>query len=254
MGAILDENKLLGEKVRKLERENFWIMRIGIAAVVLSIVGFLVLHHSIHGEVTAEQFILKDTNGQTRADLALSPEGPALELYSASGEPRAQLVGGGEDASLNLYFPSTASRSRAASLNFFMEKTLISSFSVGADTTALNLHSATGAGAATMSVQAGKTEFTLTGSGKNALQVSMEADANHSCSTVSSPAEPAANGSLCLESVGLPALTVADREGNKAVLGVADFLNPRTGKPKETSAASLVLEQQNGKGIWSAPR
>lgn len=254
MDADFDEKKTLSKRLRKLERENMWIKRIGIGVAALLTVLVLILHRANHEEVTAEHFILQDSRGRTRAELAFLPEGPGLEIYAASGEPRAQLIGGGEEASLNLYIPVTAAKPSGASVNFFREKTLMSSFRASPAAAALDLHSADGTGGATISIQAGTAAFTVNGAGEEAPLVSIEADANHSCAAVSNAAKASASGSLCVDSPGLPALKIADQGGDRAVLGVTHQVNQRTGKPRETSAASLVLEQKGGNVLWSAPR
>jgi len=253
MDTGFDESMTLLERIRTLEKQNKWMMRVGIAVGALLTVGVLVLNHAVHGEVTAQHFVLKDSNGRTRGELAMSPEGPALELYAASGEPRAEMVGGGQDASLNFYIPITTSQPRAASINFFMEKARMSSISADAKGTYLDLHSADGSATAQLSSQEGISLFELRGAGRGSPKIALKADSNHSCAMLSSAAQPEANESLCLDSDGLPAIKLADAAGNRATLGVGYKMDAQAKEPTETSAASLVLEQKDGKVLWSMP-
>ena len=50
-----------------------------------------------------------------------------------------------------------------------------------------------------------------------------------------------------------PTITITDDEGFKAVLGITDTVNTRTGTTNQTSAASLILFGKDKKVIWSAP-
>ena len=52
---------------------------------------------------------------------------------------------------------------------------------------------------------------------------------------------------------GGPNLTIEDNEGYSTVLGRSDVVLTKTGKSQQTPAASLVLLDNNGKVLWSAP-
>jgi hypothetical protein len=51
-----------------------------------------------------------------------------------------------------------------------------------------------------------------------------------------------------------PSLSLTDKEGFQAVLGVSSLVTPRTGETHQTSAASLVLFDKDKSVLWSAPR
>jgi hypothetical protein len=50
-----------------------------------------------------------------------------------------------------------------------------------------------------------------------------------------------------------PRLELRDKQGFSAVLGNTSLVVPRTGKTENTSAASLVLFDKDGKVLSSAP-
>jgi hypothetical protein len=252
MSADYGESNDLAERLRKLERENFRMKRIGLAIATVLCLAVVFFHNGVRSEVTAQHFILRDSSGRMRAELGLVSEEPVLALYATSGEPRAQLMGGGENAGLNLYLPVTASKPSTAAVNFFREDTLLSSLSAGPGAAALDLRSADGTEAAKLSIQAGGAALALRGGGEHAPQAAITADPYDSCTTVSDAAQ-AASGSLCVKSGGLPALRVADQNGDRAILGVSDRVDRRTQKPAQTSAASLVLEHGEGNVLWSTP-
>jgi len=253
MSIDMHEYERLAGRLEKLEKQLRWIRRIGyIAAAVLAV---LVLSYRLarYRQVTAQEFVLTDSAGRVRAKLASFPEGPGLEVYAASGEPRVQLIGGGEEASLNLYIPATAGQG-AASVNLFRDTALMSSFRAEPSTVSLEMHSPHGHGLATLALQHGTTSFTLNGASENAPKISLQTDATHACAALDGMAQRAASGSLCLYSPGLPTLELADLRGNRAVLGIPQTAGPSPSKPQESSAASLALEHKSGKSVHLAPQ
>lgn len=247
------EYERLAERLEKLEKQLRWIKRTGyVAAAVLAV---LVLSYRLarYRQVSSQEFVLTDSAGRVRARLASFPEGPGLEVYAASGEPRVQLIGGGEEASLNLYTPATAGQG-AASVNLFRDTALMSSFRAEPRTVLLEMHSPHGHGVATLALQHGTTSFTLSGAGEEAPKVSLQTDATHACAALGGTAQPAASGSLCLYSPGLPTLELADLRGNRAVLGIPQSPAPNPSKAQESSAASLALEHKSGKSVHLSPQ
>jgi hypothetical protein len=107
------------ERLEKLEREllaekrrNRWLL----VAVGLGVVGVCLVWTLATITATAQaqganigpkviranQFILKDENGKTRAVLSVSKEGPALVLFDETGKPRAGLDAGKDGPGLVL--------------------------------------------------------------------------------------------------------------------------------------------------------
>jgi hypothetical protein len=101
------ERALLAEKHR-----NRWLL----AAVGLGVVGVALAWTLANTTATAQaqganiglkviranQFILEDENGKTRAVLSVSKEGPALVLFDETGKPRAGLDAGKDGPGLGL--------------------------------------------------------------------------------------------------------------------------------------------------------
>jgi hypothetical protein len=246
MNSETHENESLAKRLEKLQTEIRWIKGIGIAAAAV-VAGFiLVYRHERYHSVTAQEFVLTDSLDRERAKLAFFPEGAGLEIYAASGEPRVQLVGGGEEATLNLNIPVTAV-SGTASVNFFQDEALMATFRANPAAALLDIHPSADNGAATLSLQGGAVSLMLSGAGEGTPKASLETDATHACAALEGAAEPSAKGSLCLHSPGLPTLELTDLAGNRATLGVAQTADLSTRKPQDRSAASLDLEHKSGK-------
>lgn len=253
MDPETQDNQLLAERLQKLQQEVCRLRRISISGAVLLTVLILLFRLQGNRQVSAQEFLLTDSAGRVRAKLAMLPEGPGLEIYAASGEPRVQLVGGGEEATLNLYIPVTATRG-AASVNFFQDENVLSSFRANRAASFIEMHSAADNGAAILALQGGAASFKLSGAGDGAPGVSLDTDAAHACAALGGAAEASAGGSLCLHSPGLPVLELTDLAGNRAVLGVTQTADLSTGKPHESSAASLALQHKSGKSLHITPR
>jgi len=260
MSAEPDETEKLFERVERLESQIRWIKRISVVAA--GVLGVFVLGYRLarYRQVTAQEFILTDASGRTRARLANFPEGPGLEVYAASGERRVQLIGGGEEATLNLYIPETAGKG-ATAVNFFHGSVLMSSFRAAPGAAYLEMHSSRGNAEAALTLQHGTTSLTLIGSGAEAPKVSLQTDATHACAALAATdqpsagvAQPAARGSLCMFSPGLPELELADLRGNRAVLGIPQTTPAGVNQAQENSAASLNLEHKSGKTVHLAPQ
>jgi hypothetical protein len=199
--------------VEQLQREVLWMKRLGVAAAIVVVVFILVYRHQRYRSVTAQAFILEDSLGRQRAKLAFLPEGPGLEIVAASGESRVQLVGGGEEAVLNLSIPVTAAHS-GASINFLQNQAVMATFRANL----LDLHPSGGSGAATLSLQHGGASLILSGAGEEAPKVSLETNANRACAALNGPSALPAKSTLCLDSPGLPALELIDLVGNRTIL------------------------------------
>lgn len=263
---------LLTERLVRLEKEVRWMKRAGVsfaAVLALIVLAFhLRGHYRLSADtIVAQEFVLANPSGGTAARLTNFPEGSGLEIYAASGERRVQLIGGGEQAALNLYTPVTSNHS--ASLNLFYEDKLMSSFRSDNAGSVLELHSGasngTANGSAILSLHRAVTSFTLNGNGENVPKISMEADASHACETLGdyspdeaqhqaeaglstpSPFKGVPRVSLCIHSPGFPALNLRDVSGDHAILGIPQ------GSNSEGSAASLVLTQKNGKSLHLEP-
>lgn len=160
----------LRERVEELERQLHRTRQIGIvlAGVLAACIVLIRVQH--HYQDTAQAFVLTDSSGRVRGKLAMLSEGPGLELYAASGERRVALVGGGEDAALNLYIPVTATEG-AAAVNLFQDDTLIASFKGNPAMSVLEMHSLADGGSARLSLQSGAASLSLAGSARETPKV-----------------------------------------------------------------------------------
>lgn len=211
-------------RLHKLEKQNAWLWA---AIAILGIVFFInwmIARPRSFATVTASEFDLKDSTGAVRGRLAMLPDGPGVELYAPSGEERATLVGGGEDASLNLYIPATASPKAAAAVKLFNGTEQIASLSGSPSSSALKLDSATGNVAASLTATQ---DFTRLG---------FEATRENPDSVPSTTSNPGcANRD-----------DAADAEDHKsAPLGAMICLDSQAGP-------TIVLSRE-GKALWSAP-
>lgn len=253
MNTEPQENASLAAKLQELQNELRWIKRLSIAAAVVLAVVILHYHRLGYRSVIAQEFVLTDTLGHERAKLAFLPEGPGLEIYAASGERRVQLVGGGEDATLNLYVPITAT-SGAASVNLLHNDTMISTFRTDHGAALLEMHSVSGNGAAVLSLRHHAASLNLTGAGEDVPKVSLESEATHACAALAGAPGSTVGGSLCLHSPGLPTLELVDLAGDRAVLGIKQTTDLSKGEPQAGSAASLALEHKSGKSLHLTPQ
>lgn len=217
----IDELHAYQRRLEKLEKQNRWMQAAVSVLAVLFLANVILTRPRRFAAVTASEFDLKDPNGATRARLAMSPDGPGLELYAPSGEERATLVGGDENAGLSLYIPATASPGAAAAVNLFNGTEQIASLSGSPSATSLQIDSATGNVTASLAANNDFALLGLKGTTENTESVP-STTSNASC------ANP------------------ADAEDHKsAPLGAMICLDSQAGP-------TIVLSRQ-GKSLWSAP-
>lgn len=251
MALESQENEGLTQRIQALQKEIRRVKLAGALLLALLLVLWLQRHRTLNAEeVVTRNLVLTDSNGQTRARMAVFPEGAGLEVYAASGERRVQLVGGGEEATLNLYLPVTAVREQAA-VNFYHNDVLMSSFESDAAGGRLVLHSPADNGRASLSLHGTTASLTLTGAAEKVPKLQLEADQSHVCTALYGARESSAGASLCLNSPGLPSLELADLTGDRTAIGIpqAPDLNQ-----EQKSAASVILKLKDGKILRLAPR
>lgn len=214
MPLEIQQNELV-QRIEKLEHQIRLMKRVGIAIAGVLALLFVLIRVQRHYQTSAQAFVLTDSKGQVRAKLAMLSEGPGLEMYAASGERRVELVGGGEDAALNLYVPGTTKQG-AASVNLFQDEMVISSWRANPSMASLEMHSGAEGGSALLSMQSGAASLTLAGSGQDAPKVSLEINATDACTNVGGTREPS-GGSLCFHSPDQPVLELANHKSGKTV-------------------------------------
>jgi hypothetical protein len=108
------------ERLKKLEGQNRRLKRAGVLSLVA--VGMLVLMGQATPKsqtIRAEKFVLIDTEGRARAEIAMLHGGPALRFFGPSEEVQALFGGTG----LSLFKRHTAVASLSVSdLSFFTDK------------------------------------------------------------------------------------------------------------------------------------
>lgn len=166
--------------------------------------------------VVANEFLLKDPQGRTRARLGFTTRGaPGLDLYDANGTLRAAVVDLFPDAQPAVYLWDANGALRA-----------------GLDgSPMLALYDAR---------RAVRADLALGDAGSPVLDLY---DANR-----------ALRAYLILGADGSPELNLTDPAGYRSVLGVTDLAAPATGKTHKTSGASLVMFDKKGNVIWQAPQ
>ena len=83
------------ERLQKLEKQNRWMKNVVLA--VLGLVGCLFLMAQTlpaGGTIEAQEFVLRDKDGNVRARLGMNVAGPNLSLYDPTGIDRVGLVAG----------------------------------------------------------------------------------------------------------------------------------------------------------------
>jgi hypothetical protein len=243
-------------RLRRLERENTWIKGAVVAIAVLFAINLLVTRPRTFGRLSAQEFDLKDSNGQLRAKLAMLPEGPGLELYAASGEERASLVGAAEDAELNLYLPVTASAASMAGVNLFEGTKPIASLSGGPSSTKLRLDSVEGTVGASLTVGRHLALLGLEGYPDKDTDLGSATTPRAACLKPEAEQKrpPTIGVMMCVDAQGRPTIALDDRDNEMTVLGVAPLADKKPGTLLGSTAASLALLGKDGRVLWSAPR
>ncbi|HVY91463.1 MAG TPA: hypothetical protein VHA14_01895 [Bryobacteraceae bacterium] len=243
-------------RLRKLERERRWTRIALIAMAVIFAVSFSLTRTRDYSRVSAHEFDLSDSNGRTRAKLALTGEGAGLTMYAASGEERAELSGGGENAGLSLYLPVTASSPSSGGVRIFDGKKQVAELSGGPASTVLSLGSASGTGVASIVVNDELATMTIDGNPVEGSGLTFEASRYASCLLAQgNEQESQRTGvSMCSDSLGQPSLMLNGRDGEATILGVAPGVYRQPRATWGSSAASSAMIARNGKVLWAQPR
>ena len=104
---VQSDVKSLYERVERLEKQNRWMKRMGVVAILPVVVLLVSGQAKVDTKKTVEanEFVLKDTNGVVRAKLGmgvalLTKNGPGLVLYDEQGQERASVATWGEQAKI----------------------------------------------------------------------------------------------------------------------------------------------------------
>jgi len=205
--------------------------------------------------IDANEFVLKDKAGIPRARLYMEDGShPALYFYGPKNNPLPIALKAGDEPSIILQ-RGTDQILASANREFFGmvlydEKSHRAAFSVKDGTPAMDFFDRDGNPRASM--EAGPTEAAV-----RLWDTKRSSTVELSNSNVLSDLEildPGGEVTLgLLEHNAGPRLELRDKAGFSAVLGNTNLVVPRTGKTENTSAASLVLFDKDGKVLSSAP-
>ena len=213
----------LAARVGKLEGQNRWMKRTGLAALVLAVVIPLVVQQRTTRRIEAEEFVLRDAQGRQRlvigtprisgVAVGLAPDEPAIWLDSEKAH--AILTSDGLLVSSEKGTARIDTSDLGPTVRFFNDKDV-----------------------ETMYLSPMRFEM----NGKSDLGPNIFLDDE---------------GGFPRVSLGLihnrPSIIVNDGKGFSTQMGSIDLETIRTGEQRQTSAASLVLLGKDGKVLWSTP-
>ncbi len=227
----------LTERLKKLERENHRLKRIGLVALALA--GLLVLAGQAKSNrvVEANTFVLKDISGQVRAELKTDEDSsPRLVLFDAHGGGRAWL---------------DLSKKGEPALRFWdaSGKPLLE-LSTAVDRPRLTLFSPQGNDGLTVwTAKEGGSGLVMYG--PEGLRVGLtDKQGKPFAIAFESNGEPKTIREWNLEG---PTLELVDPQRWSARFGVSGFMSESTGETSKTSAASIILLDKDKRVIWRAP-
>lgn len=254
MNSEMRENELLTIRINQLEKQIRRLKEFGIVATAALVLLFAVVrvhdHHDLRADrVTTGTVTLADRQGQTRAKLDIFPEGSGMEIYAPNGELRAQLIGAGAQANLNLFLPVTAVQ-EAASINIFHDNRVMSSLRSDLNGASLELHSKAANGSAILGMQGTTASLMLSGADQRVPTLLLSADPNSACTALGGVEQNGAGGLFCVHAPGLPSLELADAGGNRAVVGIPHSSDLTL---DGDSAASLILKHKSGNKVHVRP-
>lgn len=222
---------LVMNRLEKLEKQNRRMKQIGALALIL-VVSVLLMGQAVPKKtVDANEFILKDTNGNVRGKFDLNALGPELVLLDEKGDARAALLVSSvlDDARLLLNKGKEGGAALSPNGLHFCESPLKCRASF-TDAPSLQLYDPQGKVQAALGVTTDGPGLALT-------------DANGKAQSLLEAGSLKVWGSL----------NVFDGEGFQTTIGSADLTTPRTGETHKTSAASVVLFDKEKKVLWKAP-
>lgn len=220
----------LAARLEKIERENRILKLSGLIFVLTVGVVLAMAQAPAKRTLEATEFVLKDSTGATRATLGIVRNEPMLTLIDASGQTRTNLGTGSID-----FEDSNGTRRVLLGSSSGIIYKLVNGSAQMLDQGPGLIFSA-GSDNHVMAELAG-----LSHGGAISLYGETQSSTNSREQVV---LESSADG---------PSLTLSDAQGFQTVVGSTSLRTPSTGVSSRTSAASVVLFDQDGKSIWSAP-
>ena len=93
----------LAERLSRLEAQHRRLKRTALVGAVTVMSAFLLGQAGRQKTVEATRFVLRDTSGRYRGELAMRGNEPGLQLFDAEGKPRVLLKATNVGGSLNMY-------------------------------------------------------------------------------------------------------------------------------------------------------
>ena len=246
----------LVDRITQLEKQNRMLKRVGAVVGALLVALFATGQAQSPRAIEANEFVLKDKAGVVRARLYMEDKTqPALYFYGPNNALPLALKGGDEPAVVlnragtNEQVLITANR-KFFGMVLYDEKSHRAALSVEDGTPGLDFYDQESKPQASIFALASRPVIRLY-STKASSSVELFASESNSGLEFVGPVGQATLG-LREQNAG-PHLELRDKGGYSAVLGNTSLVAPRTGKTENTSAASLVLFDKDGKVLSSVP-
>lgn len=260
----------LYERIERLENQNRWTRRLGAVAILSVAVLFVSGQAKVSTKKTieAEEFVLKDANGKTTAELSSSDAGPDLRFLDQNGAVRLSVgVYAGapnmalfdQDSKQVATFVSDETGSELWFGSGPTEKPLAAigtNLSMGKDgkpslASFVRLCDRKGHDRVELEYSPLFNEASLQVSGTNEKEtVGMSAGESIAPSL---SVNFGRNGVSLTSDKDGPALSIGDDRGFSASIGSISLVTGATGEIHRTSAASLVFFDKAKNVIWKAP-
>jgi hypothetical protein len=248
----------LSTRVAKLEAQNRYLKKTGIALSILAGAVIAMGQAPTKRVITANEFVLLDESGTTRARLSMeTKDKPALTFLRDRTTPTASIQGGDEPV-LVLTRPGSDEQITLMANKTFYGLTLYdktsprASLVVSKGLPALDLADQSGIPQTTLEARpTGSMLFLKNPAGKESSMLWVDSS-NGGASFDMRGSTGTVHVNLGQDPVG-PSLQLEDGEGFSTTLGRSDLLEPRTGRKERTPAASVVLFGKDQKVLWSAP-
>ncbi len=244
-------------RLERVERENRRLKQISAVVSLLATVVLIMGQARPDRTIEAQKFVLTDSHGNKRADLAMVFDRPTLTLRDANGLPLVAMAGGD-------YSFLTLNRARSKEqvtisankdfygLLLYDERIQRAGVAVWKGIPGLTLYDEKGTERAGLDLKQ---------SGPMLRLVDANSKAGFNMWVAPLGAGPDfsmydASGELRVNLVAPdsgPSLKLADHNGYSAIFGSTDLITPSTGRKEMTSAASLALFGKDNKVLWSAP-
>jgi hypothetical protein len=257
----------------KLERQNRRLKLIGTVVMVLAAAVLLMGQASQKKTVEANEFILKDTTGKTRARLGIGATGPDLAMFDTEGKARASLeVENDTTGTVTLYKDSSGKDVVAhnsyggGALKMFDREGKARVILEVKNDIKENVQFKDGSGKdVVVPMQSGGGSLTLGGTGElfpgrtTLREGKLDLLKNGNDFGLSSLDALALNFSLNTKFGSLVLngdkgnIVLKDKDGFETSIGTTDLVTTRTGETHKTSGASVVLFDKDKKVLWQAP-